>query len=78
MEKIGSLITSAVNYFVGLVLMWFGRHTPQDIAFMVGSGVAVVTLLINVATFFINWHYRRKTLELQQKLAQGVNLEPDR
>lgn len=74
MEKINSL----VNYLIGLVLMWFGRHTPQDIAFMVGSGVAVVTLVINVATFFINWHYRRKMYELQRQNVQGVNLEPDR
>ena len=43
---------------------------------MVGSGVAVVTLITNVATFFINWHYRRKTYELQR--LQGVNIEPDR
>jgi len=71
MEKINSL----VNYLIGLVLMWFGRHTPQDIAFMVGSGVAVVTLVINVATFFINWHYRRKTWELQQALAKGKGNE---
>lgn len=74
MEKVSSLI----NYLIGLVLMWFGRHTPQDIAFMVGSGVAVVTLVINVATFFINWHYRRKTFELQSRSTKGVNLEPDR
>lgn len=74
MEKVSSLI----NYLIGLVLMWFGRHTPQDIAFMVGSGVAVVTLVTNVATFFINWHYRRKTFELQRRSTKGVNLEPDR
>lgn len=72
MEK----ISSAINYLVGLLLMWLGRHTPQDIAFMVGSGVAVITLITNVATFFINWHYRRKTYELQR--LRGVNLEPDR
>lgn len=74
MEKVSSLI----NYLIGLVLMWFARHTPQEIAFMVGSGVAVVTLVINIATFFINWHYRRKTYELQRQNAQGVSLEPDR
>ncbi|ADX32461.1 holin [Erwinia phage ENT90] len=74
MEKISSLI----NYLIGLILMWFGRHTPQEIAFMVGSGVAVITVVINVATFFINWHYRRKTYELQRQSVQGVNLEPDR
>lgn len=67
MEKMSSLI----NYLIGLILMWFARHTPQDIAFIVGSGVAVVTLVINVATFFINWHYRRKTYELQRQYTQG-------
>ncbi|MFD1804538.1 hypothetical protein ACFSFZ_20425 [Mixta tenebrionis] len=67
MEKISSL----VNYLIGIVLMWFARHTPQDIAFMVGSGVAVVTLMINIATFFINWHYRRKMYELRRKGTQG-------
>ena len=71
MEKISSVI----NYLIGLILMWFGRHTPQDIAFMVGSGVAIITLITNVATFFINWHYRRKTYELQR--LRGVSLEPD-
>jgi positive regulator of sigma E activity len=72
MEKISSVI----NYLIGLILMWFGRHTPQDIAFMVGSGVAVITLITNVAAFFINWYYRRKTYELQR--LRGVSLEPDR
>ena len=72
MEKISYVI----KYLIGLILMWFGRHTPQDIAFMVGSGVAVITLITNVATFFINWHYRRKTYELQR--LRGVSLEPDR
>jgi len=72
MEK----ISSAISYLIGLILMWFGRHTPQDIAFMVGSGAAVITVAINVATFFINWHYRRKTYELQR--LRGVSLEPDR
>lgn len=70
-------ISSAINYLIGLILMWFGRHTPQDIAFMLGSGVAVITLVINVATFFINWHYRRKSYELQRQTAQGVTSEPD-
>ena len=71
MEKINSLI----NYLIGLVLMWFGRHTPQDIAFMVGSGVAVITLVINVATFFINWYYRRRMYELQRQNVKEANYE---
>ncbi|KYP88504.1 hypothetical protein WB91_17305 [bacteria symbiont BFo1 of Frankliniella occidentalis] len=73
MEKSNSIIT----YLVGLLMMWFSRHTVQDIAFMVGAFVAVVTLVINVANFFINWHYRRKTFELQRRNAQGVTLESD-
>ncbi|MDU6412222.1 MAG: hypothetical protein E6560_14830 [Yersiniaceae bacterium] len=72
MEKQSSLI----SYLVGLVMMWFSRHTIQDIAFMVGAVVAVVTLIINVATFFINWHYRRKTYELHRQAAEGVTGEP--
>jgi len=40
--------------------------------------VAVITLMVNVATFFINWHYRRKTYELQRASAQGGSLESDR
>lgn len=74
MEKNSSII----SYLVGLFMMWFSRHTVQDIAFMVGAFVAVVTLIINVANFFINWHYRRKTYELQRQAAQGVTFEPDR
>ncbi|WP_426767374.1 hypothetical protein [Erwinia aphidicola] len=73
MEKSNSIIT----YLVGLLMMWFSRHTVQDIAFMVGAFVAVVTLVINVANFFINWHYRRKTFELQRRNVQGVTLESD-
>lgn len=73
MEKSNSIIT----YLVGLLMMWFSRHTVQDIAFMVGAFVAVVTLVINVANFFINWHYRRKTFELQRRNVQGATLESD-
>lgn len=73
MEKSNSIIT----YLVGLLMMWFSRHTVQDIAFMVGAFVAVVTLVINVANFFINWHYRRKTFELQRRNVKGVTLESD-
>lgn len=68
--------SSVVSYIIGLIMMWFSRHTIQDIAFMVGAFVAVITLCINVATFFINLHYRRKTYELQRQ--QGVGLESDR
>nr|WP_191936096.1 hypothetical protein [Erwinia persicina]MBD8162160.1 hypothetical protein [Erwinia persicina] len=63
MEKSSSLI----GYFTSVMMMWASRHTVQDIAFMVGALVAVVTLCINIANFFINWHYRRKTWRLWQQ-----------
>lgn len=62
--------SSTIGYLVGLIMMWFSRHSLQDIAFTIGALVAVVTLIINVATFFINWHYRRKTYELQRQRRQ--------
>lgn len=70
--------SSLISYLVGIVMMWFSRHTLQDIAFMVGAAVAVATLFINIATFFINWHYRRKTYELHRQAAEGVTSGPDR
>ena len=73
MEKISSLI----NYLIGLILMWFGRHTPQDIAFMVGSGVAVVTLVINVATFLLTGTTGAKPMSWSVRNCRGEP-EPDR
>ncbi|CAH0230412.1 hypothetical protein SRABI106_02168 [Rahnella aquatilis] len=35
--------------------------SPQDIAFLVGAGVGV-------ATFLVNWYYRRKTYRLLKKM----------
>lgn len=68
MEKNSSII----SYIVGALMMWASRHTVQDIAFGVGALVAVATLAINIANFFVNWHYRRKTWRLfQQRQAQG-------
>ncbi|MTD27520.1 hypothetical protein [Erwinia sorbitola] len=69
MEKSSSFIT----YLIGAIMMWSARHTVQDIAFMVGALVAVATLGINIANFFINWHYRRKTWRLLQQRQTGRN-----
>ncbi|MBP2167004.1 phage holin family protein [Erwiniaceae bacterium BAC15a-03b] len=70
MEKNSSII----SYLIGLLMMWASRHSVQDIAFMTGTVVALVTLVINVANFFINWHYRRKTYRLlkQQQMPDEV------
>ncbi|MCC3704159.1 hypothetical protein LLR08_16480 [Rouxiella badensis] len=66
-------LQTAFAYFVSLLLAWFSRHSPQDIAFMVGSLVAVGTLIINLVSAIVNWHYRRKTLELLR--ARGMSEE---
>ncbi|GLR09077.1 hypothetical protein COO59_02600 [Mixta theicola] len=73
MEKNSSIL----SYIVGLLMMWLSRHTIQDIAFMVGTVVALTTLGLNVASFFINWHYRRKTFRLleQRQPDEGVTNE---
>lgn len=70
MEKNSSII----SYLIGLLMMWLSRHSVQDIAFMTGTLVALVTMVINVASFFINWHYRRKTYRLlkQQQMPDVV------
>lgn len=71
MEKNSSLI----GYLTGAIMMWSSRHTVQDIAFMVGALVAVATLGINIANFFINWHYRRKTWRLLQQRQTNRNTD---
>lgn len=72
MEKNSSII----SYLIGAIMMWASRHSLQDIAFMTGTLVALVTLVINVASFFINWHYRRKTYRLlEQQKPDGVTDE---
>jgi uncharacterized membrane protein AbrB (regulator of aidB expression) len=50
-------ITSFICYCVAAFLAWLGAMSPQDIAFLVGAGVGV-------ATFLVNWYYRRKTYRL--------------
>lgn len=64
-------IKSAFAYFVALLLTWFSRHSPQDIAFIVGSVVAMGTLIINLITMTVNWHYRRKTYQLLRERGLG-------
>ncbi len=66
-------IKSAVAYFVAILLAWFSRHSPQDIAFIVGSLVAVGTLIINLVSAIVNWRYKRKTWELLR--ARGMSEE---
>lgn len=66
-------IKSGFAYFAGLLLAWFSRHSPQDVAFIVGSLVAVGTLIINLVSAIVNWRYRRETLAILR--AQGKSEE---
>ncbi|MDR3432066.1 MAG: hypothetical protein P4L95_09230 [Rouxiella aceris] len=66
-------IKSGFAYLTALLLTWFSRHSPQDIAFIVGSLVAVGTLVINLVSLFVTWHYKRKTYLLLK--ARGLSDE---
>ncbi|HEI8866954.1 phage holin family protein [Serratia sp. AKBS12] len=60
MEK----FTSTLSYFIAACLAWFGRHSPEDIAVLVGAAVGV-------GTFAVNWYYRRKSYHLLRSLKKS-------
>lgn len=60
MEK----VTSTLCYFVAACLAWFGRHSPEDIAVLIGAAVGV-------GTFLVNWYYRRKSYQLLRSLRKN-------
>ncbi|MGY2799259.1 cell division protein FtsW (lipid II flippase) [Ewingella americana] len=64
MEK----VTTFICYCIAVFMAWLGGLSPQDIAFLVGA-------VMGVATFFVNWYYRRKTYRLLQSMGfdRGVN-----
>jgi len=64
MEK----VTTFICYCIAVFMAWLGGLSPQDIAFLVGAAMGV-------ATFFVNWYYRRKTYRLLQSMGfdRGVN-----
>ncbi|MCI1680045.1 MAG: phage holin family protein [Ewingella americana] len=64
MEK----VTTFICYCIAVFMAWLGGLSPQDIAFLVGA-------VMGVATFFVNWYYRRKTYRLLQGMGfdRGVN-----
>jgi cell division protein FtsW (lipid II flippase) len=59
-------ITSLICYCIAVFLAWLGGMSYQDIAFLVGAAVGV-------ATFLVNWYYRRKTYRLLK--AMGISGE---
>lgn len=56
--------SSTLAYLAAAVLAGIGALTPQDIAVLIGAGVAV-------GTFFVNWYYRRKSYRLLERAALG-------
>jgi multisubunit Na+/H+ antiporter MnhB subunit len=54
-------ITSFFSYLIAVFLTWFAGLTSQDIAFLVGA-------IVGVATFLVNWYYRRKTYRLLKEM----------
>ncbi|MFI8418512.1 HP1 family phage holin [Serratia sp. NPDC078593] len=60
MEK----FTSTLCYLVAACLAWFGRHSPEDIAVLIGAAVGV-------GTFLVNWYYRRKSYQLLRSLRKN-------
>ncbi len=54
-------ITSFFSYLTAVFLAWFAGLTSQDIAFLVGA-------IVGVATFLVNWYYRRKTYRLLKEM----------
>lgn len=61
MEK----ITSFITYAMALFLLWLGRLSPQDIAFLVGAAVGI-------GTFLVNWYYRRKSLQILKAIERNA------
>ncbi|WP_459177421.1 HP1 family phage holin [Ewingella americana] len=54
-------ITSFFSYLFAVFLTWFAGLTSQDVAFLVGA-------VVGVATFMVNWYYRRKTYRLLKEM----------
>lgn len=59
-HEIASAIASKSAYTVSGVLVLFG-FTLNDIALILG-------MILGIATFFLNWYYKHKTLKIQLEL----------
>lgn len=51
---------SSINAYLGGIVAVIGSMTLQDWGIIVG-------ILVGVGTFFLNWYYRAKELELKEK-----------
>lgn len=50
-------VASTCAYLIATFMAWLGGLSLEDIAFLVGSSVGI-------ATFLVNWYYRRKSYQL--------------
>ena len=53
-------VASSLSYTVATLLASLGVLSPEDLALLGGTGVGV-------ATFLVNWYYRRKSFQLLAK-----------
>ena len=51
---------SGINAYLGGIVAVIGSMTLQDWGIIVG-------ILVGVGTFFLNWYYKAKELELKEK-----------
>ena len=51
---------SSINAYLGGIVAVIGSMTLQDWGIIVG-------ILVGIGTFFLNWYYRAKELELKEK-----------
>lgn len=51
---------SSINAYLGGIVAVIGSMTLQDWGIVVG-------ILVGVGTFFLNWYYKAKELELKEK-----------
>lgn len=51
---------SSINAYLGGIVAVIGSMTLQDWGIIVG-------ILVGVGTFFLNWYYKAKELELKEK-----------
>lgn len=57
-------VSSWVTYSTALLMAKIGHFSLQDTATVIGIVLGVVMCLINIGRLLINWHYRRRALQL--------------
>lgn len=53
-------VASSLSYTIATLLASLGMMSPEDLALLGGTGMGI-------ATFLVNWYYRRKCFQLLAK-----------